>query len=165
MAGEITLTRGEVEECLAVMREAAAWLTQTGRTMWTPDELTRERIANPAEEFLLLRRDGMPAAAGLLSFYDPYFWPDVPPDTSGFLHKLAVRRAFASQGMAEELIRRAAALCRSRGVRQLRLDCDAARPALCALYERAGFRLLERKTVHTRRLGAIAVAMYVLDIE
>jgi GNAT superfamily N-acetyltransferase len=75
------------------------------------------------------------------------------------VHRLAVRRANAGQGISIALLQWAVEHARSLGKRYLRLDCDADRPRLRALYEGFGFRL------HSyRQVGAYYVSRYELQI-
>jgi GNAT superfamily N-acetyltransferase len=75
------------------------------------------------------------------------------------VHRLAVRRAFAGQGVSVALLEWTVDRARTLGKRYLRLDCDADRPRLRALYERFGFRL------HSyRQVGSYYVARYELQI-
>jgi GNAT superfamily N-acetyltransferase len=72
---------------------------------------------------------------------DHRFWPDLPGNDVAYVHRIAVRRQFAGQGvstgMLEWPVNHAAALGRS----YLRLDCEADRRELRSIYERFGFRL------------------------
>ena len=93
------------------------------------------------------------------------FWPEVPTGTSGFVHKLCVRRKFAGQGVAEGMLRYAAELCRAQGISMLRLDTDLSRPKLCALYERAGFRRVGVRSIFSPSMGVtLDVAMYEMEL-
>ena len=159
---EYRVTQGEVSEALSIMGEAAQWLIRKGSPMWLPDDLIRERIQNPPEAFWVLRDGHIGVATLLLSFEDRFFWPEIPPGSSGFIHKLAVRRAYAGRGMAEVLIAHCVEVCRARNVHALRLDCDAHRQKLCDLYEKCGFTLRETRSYRTKRLGDIEVALYEL---
>jgi GNAT superfamily N-acetyltransferase len=86
---------------------------------------------------------------------DGQFWPDVPRDESIFLHRLAVRRRFAGGGISSSLLSWAAGRARSLRRDYLRLDCEASRPRLRAVYERFGF-------VHhsDRQVGPFYVSRY-----
>ena len=64
---------------------------------------------------------------------DLAFWPDAEPGTSAFLHKLAVRRAWAGQGVSAALLAFGREHGRSLGLRYLRLDCVADRQPLRTL--------------------------------
>jgi len=157
----LTFTAGDVDAALSIMREAALWQLAQGTPLWQLENLTREKITNPAEEFVVAWADGESAACCLLSFEDKLFWPEVPAGTSGFVHKLAVRRAFAGTGVTTQLMAHAEELCRARGVSVLRLDTDLSRPKLCALYERAGFRRVGVRTLHSQAMGVtLDCAMY-----
>jgi GNAT superfamily N-acetyltransferase len=70
---------------------------------------------------------------------DPHIWPDVAPDESMFLHRLAVRRTHAGTGVSSALLSWAVQRGRIMGRQYLRLDCDAGRPRLRAVYEHFGF--------------------------
>lgn len=157
--------QGDVENAVSIMREAAQWLMDTGRPMWSLDELTPQTLARPPEAYWVLynaRGEGL--AALLLDAADPLFWPDVPPNTACFVHKLSVRRAWAGKGLPELLIHQVAEHCRQKGINSLCLDCDPHRPELSALYERMGFVRVGLKTFQTRRMGVMNVALYRLDL-
>ena len=100
-------------------------------------------------------------SAGVVRFQmeDPELWPDVPENSSAFLHRLAVRRRFAGQGVSTAILNWAVRRTRELGRGHLRLDCEAARPKLRAVYERFGFRH------HSdRQVGPYFVARYELDV-
>lgn len=157
-------TAGDVDESLSIMQEAAQWLIDTGRPMWHLKDLTREAIANPAEDFIVLWDGEQGVSTLTLSFADPYFWPDIPSGTSGFIHKLSVRRAYAGSGVAESIVKIAAEICKSKGIYELRLDCDPHRSGLCAFYEHIGFNRVQEKTIQTVRFGTIDLAYYLMNI-
>jgi GNAT superfamily N-acetyltransferase len=70
-----------------------------------------------------------------------------------------VRRAFAGQRISTALLQWAVERARSLNRRYLRLDCDAERSRLRALYERFGFRL------HSfRQVDAYYVSRYQLPV-
>jgi GNAT superfamily N-acetyltransferase len=129
--------------------------------MWRADELAPDRIASD-----VLRGDFFVAEvgdeiAGTVKFQmqDDLFWPDTPADESAFVHRLAVRRLYAGGELSEALLRWAANRARSFHRRYLRLDCEASRPRLRAVYERFGFRH------HSdRQVGPYFVARYELEL-
>jgi len=163
----ITFTAGDTETALDIMREAARWQIDRGAPMWGLETLTRARLDNPAEEFLVAwTSEGESAACCLLSHEDKLFWPDVPAGTSGFVHKLAVRRGFAGTGIAARLMDHAQQLCRDKGIYAMRLDTDLRRPRLCAFYEGLGFRRVGVRTMRLPEegLGQCNVALYELNL-
>lgn len=152
----MNITRGDTAAAADIMREAAAWLRETGRPLWRPEDLTEERIlAGVAKEDVCVgRADGEAAAAMILQWSDPVYWPEAGGD-SGFIHKLSVRRRFAGKGLARDMVEWAAREAQRRGKKYLRLDCAADRVKLRAFYESLGFRL-----VGLRDLGAYRGAFY-----
>lgn len=69
----------------------------------------------------------------------PLYYPDVPDGTAGFIHKVAIRRAFAGKGLFAPILDFCRQACRARGIGQIQLETDATRPALMRFYERHGF--------------------------
>lgn len=153
--------RQDADIVAAVLREAARWLEQSGMAMWRDDELLPSRVGADvaAGLFFLAECDG--EAAGVVKFQleDPLFWPDVLPEQSAFIHRLAVRRRFAGGGVSSALLQWSVSRARSLGRRYLRLDCEASRPRLRAVYERFGF------AHHSdRQVGPYFVSRYEYDV-
>jgi GNAT superfamily N-acetyltransferase len=144
------------------LMEAAKWVEQLdGTVMWVEGELEEDRIRAEvrAGMFVVAEIDGQLAGAIRFQLEDRLFWPDLDGRDSAFVHRLAVRRVFAGQGVSSALLEWTVERARALGKRYLRLDCDADRPRLRALYERCGFRL------HSyRQVGSYYVARYELQI-
>src|SRR4030095_6620347 len=98
------------------------------------DELVCARIAADVArgEFYLAECDAEVVGTIKFQLADTLFWPDMPPDESAFVHRLAVRRRVAGGQLSAVLLRWAAERAASLGRRFLRLDCGAARPPLRA---------------------------------
>jgi GNAT superfamily N-acetyltransferase len=132
---------GEVSSVSAVLGEAAAWLESRGMPLWDDDELDPAAIAADvnAGRYVLALSGGTAVGTARVTLEDPEFWPE---DTNGagvYVHRRAVRRAHAGGGVSRALLEWAAALAQQLGRNVLRLDCDAKRPRLRAVYERFGF--------------------------
>lgn len=130
--------------------------------MWEDGELDAGRTAAEvaAGQFVLAECGGEPAGAVRLQLEDSLFWPDLPPGESAFVHRLVVRRRFKGQGVSTALLDWAVHRARGLGRRHLRLDCDAERTKLRALYEAFGFDL------HSyRRVGSYYVARYAYPLD
>jgi GNAT superfamily N-acetyltransferase len=142
--------------------EAAKWVEQLdGTVMWVEGELEEDRVRGEvhAGMFVVAEIDGQIAGALRLQLEDRLFWPDLDGRDSAFVHRLAVRRAFAGQGVSKALLQWTVDRARALGKRYLRLDCDAERSRLRAFYERFGFRL------HSyRQVGSYYVSRYELQI-
>lgn len=126
----------EAKVVLAVLDEAAAWLSARGIRQW-PTSFRREWI-EPAlsnGRVLLARLNGTVVGTLTLEWTDP-LWTD--DGAAGYLHRLAVRRAAA--GIGAQLLGWAGTAVRKCDRRLLRLDCSADNMPLRIYYNRAGFR-------------------------
>jgi GNAT superfamily N-acetyltransferase len=147
---------------IAILTDAAKWVEQLdGTTMWVEDELAEDRIAAEVDAglFQVAECDGEIVGALKFQLDDQLFWPDLATDDSAFIHRLAVRRNYAGQGVSTALLRWAVDHARSLDRQYVRLDCDAERARLRDLYERFGFRF------HSfRQVGSYYVARYELPL-
>ena len=144
-----------------ILREAARWLDETGMPMWRQDELLPTSIATEVDSglFFLAECDGEAGGTIRYQLEDRLFWPDVLQDDSAFIHRLAVKRRFAGGEISSAVILWAIARTHALGRRYLRLDCEAARMRLRAVYERIGFRFHSNK-----QAGPYFVARYEYDV-
>ena len=150
-------TTKDADTVSEILREAARWLQQNGITMWRDNELATAQLAADVEAGLFFLAEQNSHAAGTIKFQleDPLFWPDVPQGESAFIHRLAVRRRFAGGAVSFALLEWAAQRARVLHRPLLRLDCEASRPKLRAVYERFGF-----KHHSDRQVGPYFVARY-----
>lgn len=140
-------TASDLEAVVFTLQEAAQWLQRDGRPLWPPADYSHERIQPDiaAGGYWIARPDaeeGVGVAGVMrLDLEDPHYWPEIAPGSSVYLHKLAIRRAFAGQGISTALL--GIARDRTRALQRpwLRLDCVADRQGLRALYEGFGFAL------------------------
>ena len=149
--------RADVESVSEILTEAAAWLEELGDQLWTLDELLPEQILDDVCRglYFLAEHDGLAVGTLRYQLEDELYWPDVPPDESAFVHRVAVRRQYAGGKTSTELLQWAVARTAALGRPYLRLDCEAARPKLREVYERFGFRY------HSdRQVGPHYVARY-----
>ena len=145
-----------------ILTEALQWVERLdGTIMWVEGELEEGLVRAEAEAgmFVVAEAEGRIIGAVRFQLEDQLFWPDIDGSDSAFVHRLAVRRSHAGQGVSTALLQWAVDRARALGKRYLRLDCDADRPRLRALYEQFGFRL------HSyRQVGAYFVSRYELQI-
>jgi GNAT superfamily N-acetyltransferase len=149
--------RADVDSVSGILTEAATWLEELGDQLWTLDELLPEQIIDDVCKglYFLAERDGQAVGTLRYQLEDELYWPDVPPDESAFVHRVAVRRQYSGGKISTELLQWAVARTAALGRPYLRLDCEAARPKLREVYERFGFRY------HSdRQVGPHYVARY-----
>jgi GNAT superfamily N-acetyltransferase len=144
-----------------VLGESARWLEQAGMSLWQEDAISARHIADDVAAGLYFLAESSGEVAGTIKFQleDVEHWPDMPLQEAAYLHRLAVRRCYAGQGVSSALLRWAVERTAALGRRYLRLDCDTARPRLRAVYERFGFRH------HSdRQVGPYFVSRYEYDV-
>jgi ribosomal protein S18 acetylase RimI-like enzyme len=129
----------DLDEIVEILSEAARWLLEQGIRQW-PDPFPRDRVAALLERgsFYLARLDGEPVATFALLWSDPAFWGERPPD-AGYVHAIAVRRAYAGRELGKRLLDWAEGRATESGREYLRLDCVTDNENLRAYYERLGF--------------------------
>ena len=159
------ISSGDKVEAAMIMREAAQWLMDSDRPMWDIDDFTPDNLANSPDEFYVLWGENESIAAMTLTFEDKVFWPQIPPNSSGFIHKLSVRRKYAGNGYAEMMIEHAKKVCLAKRINYLRLDCQSHREGLLKLYNSCGFTLVEMKQVNIEKLGLIDSAMFEMKLD
>ena len=142
-----------------ILTEAVVWLQERGMALWTPDEVLASRIEPEVEAGLYFLAWSGEAALGTMRLTpsDPAFWPEAAEGEALYLHRLAVRRAASGGTVSSGLLRWAVGHAAACGVRYVRLDCEASRLKLRAIYERFGFSLHSKRPV-----GPFAVARYEL---
>jgi ribosomal protein S18 acetylase RimI-like enzyme len=154
-------TPQDLDAVTEILRDAARWLEESGMAMWREGELLPIRISEDVRSglFFLAECDGEPAGTIKYQLEDKLFWPDVPQDDSAFVHRLAIKRCFAGGEVSSALLLWAIARTHALGRRYLRLDCEASRARLRALYERIGFQ-----SHSNRQVGPYFVARYEYDV-
>lgn len=152
----------EAPTVAAVLNEAARWLANEGRPLWSAADISLERVQRDTDAgcYFIARKNGEAAGVMRLDLEDPNFWPEIESGSSAFVHKLAVGRHWAGHGVSVALLNFARERALGLGRRHLRLDCVADRMPLRTLYERFGFSL------HSEiRKGAMSFARYELPLE
>ncbi|GAB3772246.1 hypothetical protein GCM10028818_12220 [Spirosoma horti] len=93
----------QTEVAINILREVGQWLVDNDRELWNVDKLTAENLLDEytTNNLYVMYADlnsgagPEPAAVFILQWEDPLYWPEVPANTSGFIHKLAIRRPFS----------------------------------------------------------------------
>jgi GNAT superfamily N-acetyltransferase len=144
-----------------ILAEVSRWLDKRGTPMWKANELSSEQITADVDAGLFFIGELRSQSACVVKFQleDKVFWPDIPQGASAYIHRLAIRRQFAGGEVSAALLAWAAQRAHSLGRSFLRLDCEASRPRLRAVYERFGF------AHHSdRQVGPYFVSRYELDV-
>ena len=150
----------DLDQVAAILLEAAEYLMSIGQPLWEYKDIASSRIKDDIAEglFFIAYLDGEAAGTMKYQLEDEIFWRDIPKGTSGFVHKLCLKRDAASTGLSAQMLQWAKDHTRELGRDYLRLDCDI-RPKLCNFYECNGF-----KKHSERQIGAHRVARYEFDV-
>lgn len=138
---QVTLAQpSDLDAVMDLLTEVAEWLVEKGCEGQWPPVIPRGFIAATIErgEVYLARQGSQVVGTVTLQWSDPATWGERPPDAC-YVHRLAIRRVFAGQGLGLRLLRWAEGVARQHGKRFLRLDCWADNPALMRYYPEAGF--------------------------
>ena len=145
--GDIQIVQAQpvdVETIRDIYEEVGQWLLSRGLRQWLPEDFSQERTLESIEHghfYLVQIQQGTAVEAiGMLSLHwsDTFIWGNVPPD-AGYVHSLAIRRAWAGQNIGSTLLAWAGDQVLREGREYLRLDCWSDNFALCRYYERVGF--------------------------
>ncbi|QJW91027.1 GNAT family N-acetyltransferase [Spirosoma taeanense] len=144
-----TFRNDQTEQFLAILREVGQWLVDNDRTMWELDTLTADNLVDEytRDNCYVLYANGEPAATFILQWADPLYYPDVPANTAGLIHKVAIRRRFSGQNLFQPMLDFCQQRCLERGIHEIQLETDATRPALLRFYERYGFQPTYQKSI------------------
>ena len=145
-----------------ILTDTVRWLAELGLLLWHAEDVLWPKLSESyrLDDFYIACLDGVPAGCMSLSDYDPLFWPDIRKGEALFIHKLAVTGSARKAGVPDALIDFAKKECVRRHVPSLRVDCDALRPKLRALYERNGFVYVETKKMDLRTVFEVAMYVY-----
>jgi ribosomal protein S18 acetylase RimI-like enzyme len=139
----VPATLQDLPMVLSILTEAAAWAQQRGALgLWQvpyPEAWVRPSVAR-GEVYLASRR-GEPVGTLTFRWDDPQFWGERPPD-AGYVHRLAIRRSAAGDGVGEALLEWAERRVADARRPYLRLDCRSTHAGLRRYYRSAGFEIV-----------------------
>lgn len=144
-----TFRNDRPDDFLTILREVGQWLTDTNQEMWPLDTLTADNLIDEhtRDNCYVMYADEAPAAAFILQWKDPLYYPDVPDNTAGLIHKVAIRRQFSGQNLFAHVLDFCRNECLARNIHEIQLETDATRPALLRFYERHGFEPTYQKEI------------------
>lgn len=153
---------------LSLLADTAEWLHGLGIRQWPRGGFGPERIEPLIDERVLyvlddelsyLDPDVEPRPVASIAVdgnADPEFWtPADAPGDALYVHKLAVARPWAGQGLGDALLDWAGGMTYASGRSWLRLDCSKDNPGLQNYYRRRGFHHLRTVNLAHRASGAL----------
>lgn len=146
----------------SILHQAATFIQSRGSKQWSGilqngnEQDNHDTVgAIKRGEVYFATIDEEPAGMFLLwdhqSQWDRELWTPNGSNQHMYLHRLAVVRKYAGQGISGKLIESAKKVAREQGKASIRLDCITRSEYLNSLYQRNGFRFIE--TVHEHDAG------------
>ncbi|WP_460527627.1 GNAT family N-acetyltransferase [Flindersiella endophytica] len=138
-------TNADLDTILAIRKEAAQWLKETGVRQWTDDysEYAEGLLKNYVKQgsaWIIEDQNGQPAGTVTLNGPDRDFWTSEDrPDDALYLIKMAVLRAHSGRALGDAIINWASSRARLAGKKWLRLDCRRDNTKLHHYYLLRGF--------------------------
>jgi GNAT superfamily N-acetyltransferase len=141
-----------------LLREASAWLASREIDQWQfpphTDRITEALRGGTV--FLALIDDQPIATLQLDAFADPEFWmPEDRPETALYVHRMAVSRRAAGEGIGRTMLDWATERAVTEGKAWLRLDAWKDNAGLHRYYEGEGFTLVRVIDLPHRGSGAL----------
>lgn len=149
----------EKELIEGILKQAALFIKSKGSKQWNgilepekgkDNHDTAGAIKRGEVYFATINEE--PAGMFLLwdhqSEWDRTLWSPNSSHDYMYLHRLAIMRKYAGQGISQRLIQSAIETAQYREKKAVRLDCIATKEYLNLLYQSAGFKLVGKKENH-----------------
>ncbi len=126
----------------SILVEAIEWMSRHGESLWSLESAAPDSLQPDVAQgvYFIVYADDEPAATFKVDKSDPVFWPEHVDEDSRYIHRIAVRRKFAREGIPVLLLNYVKQMCVDEGCKVIRLDCDSHRQKLRGLYESMGFK-------------------------
>jgi ribosomal protein S18 acetylase RimI-like enzyme len=146
----------DIDAAVQVITEVSAWLADKD-IPWLIDFPGPFKKRIDQGEVYLAYLDNWETLTGTVSLGrepDPELWSSYPGQAR-YIHRLAVRRKFASRGIGTALLDLAGHVAAMEGIPWLRLDCSKDNHALQNYYLAQGFEYLDTVDLPHRLSGAL----------
>ncbi|GAC1538690.1 MAG: hypothetical protein NVS2B7_09870 [Herpetosiphon sp.] len=141
--GNVAVRFATDDDCAAILElfdGITRWLWQRGINQWDPRTFTRPWLeAEIGRHSVVVGMKDEVVGTALLHWSDAEVWGEQPPD-AGYVHKLAVKRSHAGQGIGAVLLEYAAQVAAANSKQYLRLDCATDNRKLVNYYRARGFQ-------------------------
>jgi ribosomal protein S18 acetylase RimI-like enzyme len=146
----------ELSKALSLLKQAAQRLKDKQVNQWgfwldPPAERInwiKEGFENNEFYFVVNDHDDVIAMFRIMEEDDMYWGHQA--DLAYYIHSLVVAPNHTGQKLGERIIEEVESMATTKGIKLLRLDCNASNPALCGYYERLGFvKVGEKQMPHS----------------
>lgn len=135
----------DLHQIVDILSEAAAWAKARGVERWWSVPFPEGWVRSGIDRGEVVAVESQSRMVGTLTLtrQDLPMWGEQPP-IAGYMHRVAIKRELAHQGLGRRLLEWAEAEVRSWGRSKLRLDCLATNESLVTYYRSQGFREVRR---------------------
>ncbi len=136
---------GDLRQVVDILSEAAAGAKARGVERWWPIPFPEPWVRSGIERGEVVVAESQLRIVGTLTLtrQDLLMWGE-QPTIAGYVHRVAVRRELAHQGLGRRMLEWAASEVQGWGRSKLRLDCLATNESLVRYYLNQGFREVGR---------------------
>ncbi|MEV6109643.1 GNAT family N-acetyltransferase [Streptomyces sp. NPDC051940] len=148
----------ELDVVEGLLIEASGWLASRGIDQWQfpPHRDRITRALSRGEVFLAFLDNELAGTLQLDEYADPEFWePEDEPEKALYIHRMAVSRSAAGQGVGAKMLDWAAQRAAQSGRPLLRLDAWKTNSELQRYYAEQGFGLVRVVDLPHRGSGAL----------
>src|SRR6185437_274923 len=132
----------EIDQVVAILQEVSQWLISRGIAQWNPADFNHATVTRWMSSGVVLAACPEHSLVGTVTIdgQDDGLCTQTPSEPR-HIHKLAVSRHVAGQGVSRALLHAAEAHIAAQGFPSARLDCWAGNTALRRFYTDAGYTL------------------------
>lgn len=132
-------TPEDADTVIALLDDAARWVTAKGIRQWSVGQWERGKVAAAIDrrETFVATDDGVAVGTVNVSVSDEAIWPE--GGDALYVHRLAVASGAHGRGIGAQLLRWAEGQARLRGRGLMRLDCSCDNAALRSYYAAHGY--------------------------
>lgn len=139
-------TDSDIQDIEEILIDVVKWMKKNHiSNMWTEESVKWSRLNKEysIKDFYVGIINNELVACMALTDIDRKYWKDSFVGDALYMHKLAVKRKYAGFGISNELIQYAINIAVEKNVKSIRLDCNAEREKLRAIYEKMGFQFVK----------------------
>jgi protein-tyrosine phosphatase len=139
-------TRDQAPMLVSLRDELAAWMVTREIDQWQPGEMSLSwlEVCIANGWVYSVGSEGLLVASVTIAWQDPFIWGEAT-EPAGYIHMLMIDRRYAGNGIGRSLLGWAERHIAASGRSLSRLDCTTSNQRLCAYYEQADYRWVDRR--------------------
>lgn len=139
-------TQEDVHTIEGILGDAVKWMNQNNiPNLWNETNILWDNLEKSYQisDFYIAYLNEKPVGCVAVTDIDTTYWHNIECGKSLYLHKLAIKNEARGNRLSSQMIDHVKNIARSRGINEIRLDCNADRAKLRKIYEDQGFKLVK----------------------